>query len=163
MRTPLRGRVGAACLALAGCAGGGAPAAPPSAAALEAMGADARVCYRFAENDAFRALGLPWGVALRGGPLPGMVDPGDRRDAATLGPDGTVSSVPFGAWRALPGDSVQVDPALTGSLQLRLAVDAEGLHGLGRAVGDVAGPWAAERDAPVGDVRAEPVACPPAP
>lgn len=144
--------------ACAGSAGGGGGEGPELPG--DALGPDAELCYRFVDNEASRALDLPWGVALQGGPVPALADSGDRRAAATLSADGTRSDMPFGAWRPLAGDSVQVDPVLTGRLQLRLAAGPDALRGVGRPVGDVAGPWAGDGPGAVEGVVAEPAACP---
>lgn len=161
----LRGPVSAAlwCVALASVAGcGGATGAdaqvePVPPAAPEA--GEVR-CWAFEENEAADALGLPWGLALMGHPVPELREPGDRRAAATLDASGTRSEVPFGSWRPLPGDSVQVGPVAMGSLQLRLAVREEGLTGVARSIGDVAGPWAEAGAGPVEGVVARPAPCP---
>ena len=145
---------------MAGCGGAtraDAQVEPVPPAALEAGEVG---CWAFEENGASAALDLPWGLALMGHPVPGLQEPGDRRAAATLDGSGTRSEVPFGSWRPLPGDSVQVGPVAMGSLQLRLAVGEEELTGVARSIGDVAGPWAKGGAGPVEGVVARPVPCP---
>lgn len=157
------GRAALWCVALAAVAGcGGATRAdaqvepvPPAALEVGEVG-----CWAFEENEASAALDLPWGLALTGDPVPGLREPGEDRAAATLDEAGGRSEVPFGSWRPLPGDSVQVGPVAMGSLQLRLAVGEDALTGVARSIGDVAGPWAEGRAGPVEGVVARPVPCP---
>lgn len=122
------------------------------------LGPGGELCYRFVENEAAAELRLPWGFALSGDSVPGMAEPGGRRAAATLDGEGARADVPFGAWRPLEGDSVQVGPVVTGSLQLRLAVSDSLLVGQARPIGDVTRPGATR--APVEGVAAEAVSCP---
>jgi hypothetical protein len=157
------GRAALWCVALAavaGCGGATRADAPTEAVPPAALEEGEVGCWAFEENAATEALDLPWGLALMGHPVPGLREPGDRRAAATLDGSGTRSEVPFGSWRPLPGDSVQVGPVAMGSLQLRLAVGEEELTGLARSIGDVAGPWAEAGAAPVEGVVARPVPCP---
>jgi len=138
---------------MAGCAGG---ASTPAA-----LGPGGELCYRFQDNAARQAMRLPWGMALAGGPVD-LRDPADRRAAATLTEAGGRSLAPFGAWRPIGLDSVQVGPLVTGSVQLRLAVEEGVLRGLARSSGDARPPRAPARPAVEG-VVAEPVACPAVP
>ena len=116
---------------LAGCAGGSTP---------KALGPEDELCYRFETNGAAEALDLPHGIMLAGDAPQGMADAGDRRRALTLTADGSRGEIPFAAWRLLDGDSLQVDPAVTGRIQLRMVATSEGLTGSGRPIGDVITP-----------------------
>jgi hypothetical protein len=145
---------------MAGCGGAtraDAQVEPVPPATLEAGEVG---CWAFEENAASEALDLPWGLALTGDPVRGLREVGEERSAATLDESGGRSQVPFGSWRPLPGDSVQVDPVAMGSLQLRLAVGEEELTGVARPIGDVAGPWAGPGARPVEGVVARAAPCP---
>jgi len=129
--TSMVGAILALAVLLAGCAGGSTP---------KALGPEDELCYRFETNEAAEALDLPHGIMLAGDAPQGLADAGDRKRALTLTADGSRGEIPFAAWRPLNGDSLQVDPAVTGRIQLRMAATAEGLTGSGRPIGDVITP-----------------------
>ena len=116
------------------------------------------LCYRIVDNEASRSMRLPWGFALAGDPAP-LREPGGRLAAATLAERGGRSLAPFASWRLLGADSVQVGPLVTGSVQLRLAVEDGRLQGLARPIGDAVPAGRPLRPA-VDGVVAERMACP---
>jgi hypothetical protein len=102
--------------------------------------ADRAGCYYFERDAAADALALPWGVrlltdSLQGWPaiqqLPGV------RQAETLVHYDARAGYPFGYWRPLAADSIEIGYPAGGGLLLRLHADAARLAGTARPVGDV--------------------------
>jgi len=95
-------------------------------------------CWYFEQDTVARHLNLPWGVrlseqALEGWPnLRGL----HARQAATLTPEGD-ADVPFGYWRTLGADSLEIGFPGGGGLVLELEAAPTALHGRAVAVGDV--------------------------
>jgi hypothetical protein len=122
------------------CAGvaAGACVSTPEAQLGELAG-----CYYFERDAAAEDLRLPWGVhflpeSLQGWPAweehPGV------RSAVTLVNETEARAFPFGYWRPLGGDSLEVGHPGGGGLILRLAVEPGRLEGTVRPVGDVLRP-----------------------
>jgi hypothetical protein len=108
-------------------------------------------CYYFERDEVAQSLHLPWGVRLQEDSLTGWPawdrQPGVRR-AVTLVGVGQTAAHPFGYWRPLDGDSLEVGYPAGGGLVLRLAVEPPGLTGSARPVGDVLPP-SGQRPQPV--------------
>lgn len=95
-------------------------------------------CYYFIQDDIARELRLPWGIRLLQDSLegwPAMATHQGVRLAATLHPDGDRDH-PFGYWRSLPGDSIQVGYPAGGGMVLHLDARGDTLAGSAREVGD---------------------------
>jgi hypothetical protein len=111
-----------------------------AACASAGSGAAARIagCYYFERDAAADQLQLPWGVRLLDRPLEGW--PLARqyegvRVATTLtGQD--EADHPFGFWRPLNGDSIQIGYPAGGGLSLRLDIQPGRLAGTAHPVGD---------------------------
>jgi hypothetical protein len=106
-------------------------------------------CWYFDRTVAAEQLNLPWGVELRTDSVqgwPGIQQLPEVRRAVTL-LDGTrVVDFPFGYWRALRADSIEIGYPAGGGLLLSLAVqppppaEAAALAGTARALGDARPP-----------------------
>jgi hypothetical protein len=100
-------------------------------------------CYYFERGVAADTLHLPWGVQLLPDSLEGWPAiqqlPGVRR-ARTLVDAERTHSHPFGYWRPLEADSVEIGYPGGGGLVLVLGVGEVQLTGTARAVGDVVRP-----------------------
>ncbi|HUE77535.1 MAG TPA: hypothetical protein VMM83_06295 [Longimicrobiales bacterium] len=100
--------------------------------------ADLAGCYYFERDAAADQLRLPWGVRLLDRPLegwPAIQQLVGVRVATTLTADGDVDH-PFGYWRPMGQDSINIGYPAGGGLSLRLAVEPARLAGTARPVGD---------------------------
>ncbi|HSJ26386.1 MAG TPA: hypothetical protein VK929_17025 [Longimicrobiales bacterium] len=104
-------------------------------------------CYYFEQTDVARSLNLPWGVELLEDSLegwPAISQLPDVRQAVTLVGPAERAGFPFGYWRTVAEDSVEIGYPAGGGLVLALAVQPPatagglpaGLAGTARAVGD---------------------------
>lgn len=130
-RTPLSALPLAALLLASACASTGSANAPERLAG----------CYYFLQDATAESLRLPWGVRLVDEPLdgwPALQQLEGVRLATTLTPEGDEDH-PFGYWRPLEGDSVQIGYPAGGGLSLRLMPEPDLAHleGIARPVGDV--------------------------
>lgn len=121
-------------LVLAGLAVAVACASSPNGHSQELTG-----CWYFAQPSP-PDMRLPWGVRLGADPLqgwPAIQQLDGVRVASTLTPDGDREH-PFGYWRPLPGDSLEIGYPAGGGAVLTLGVEAGGaaLTGSVRGVGD---------------------------
>jgi hypothetical protein len=104
-------------------------------------------CYYFERGIAADTLHLPWGVQLLPDTLEGWPAiqqlPGVRRALTLVGPAQTAGH-PFGYWRPLGADSVEIGYPAGGGLVLALVVEAGAMQltGTARAVGDAVRPGA---------------------
>lgn len=108
-------------------------------------------CWYFERDDVARSLRLPWGVRLGEDSLagwPALERHDGTRVAATLTPDGDADH-PFGYWRPLGEDSVEIGYPGGGGYTLRVGVEDQRLEGTVRAVGDARGPGADDSPPPV--------------
>lgn len=100
-------------------------------------------CYYFERDTVAERLRLPWGIRLQSDTLTGWPAiqqlAGVRRASTLVGP-GEEQSFPFGYWRPLNADSLEIGYPAGGGLVLELAVASERLVGTARAVGDVLPP-----------------------
>jgi hypothetical protein len=96
-------------------------------------------CYYFERDVVADTLRLPWGIRLLPDTLEGWPAiqqlPDVRRAVTLVGPEET-ASYPFGYWRPLAEDSVEIGYPAGGGLVLSLAADTIHLIGTVRAVGD---------------------------
>lgn len=100
-------------------------------------------CYYFERDAAAESLRLPWGVRLLADSLTGWPAWAQRpevRRAVTLVDYEESAAHPFGYWRPLGRDSLEVGYPGGGGLVLRLAVEPARLVGTARPVGDVLRP-----------------------
>lgn len=102
-------------------------------------------CYRFERNAGAEELRLPWGLLLRAEPLeegwPLMERFDDVYTALTLESASRWIDHPFGYWRPVEGDSLQVGHPGGGGIVLVLAPREDGgLTGRGRDAGDAVRP-----------------------
>jgi hypothetical protein len=120
--------------------------APACATTPENGQADRTGCWYFERDADAEALRLPWGVRLLPDSLTGWPAlerlPGVRR-ATTLARPGEEAGHPFGYWRPLGGDTVEIGYPAGGGLLLRLDGDAAHLAGTATPVGDAMAPGAA--------------------
>jgi hypothetical protein len=102
-------------------------------------------CYYFERNAAAQALHLPWGVRLLPDTLEGwpaiQQQPGVRRAVTLVGHE-QAAAYPFGYWRPLGRDSMEIGYPAGGGLVLHLAVEPMRLSGTAREVGDAVAPGA---------------------
>jgi hypothetical protein len=153
VRPPLRALLAIPLLAYAG---GCATTPGPAADALPG-------CYYFEQDAAAQALQLPWGVRLTADSLtgwPAIQQRPDVRRAVTLTGTDATATYPFGYWRPLAGDSVEIGYPAGGGLLLRLAIEADGLAGTARPVGDVVAQPGIVEDAALQRVRLTRARCP---
>lgn len=104
----------------------------------DAPPADLAGCFYFERDAAADQLRLPWGVRLLDQPLegwPAIQQLDGVRVAATLTGEGDADH-PFGYWRPLGEDSINIGYPAGGGLSLRLAVEPGRLTGTARPVGD---------------------------
>lgn len=95
-------------------------------------------CFYFVQDETARSLRLPWGVRLLQDSLegwPAMANHQGVHSAATLHPDGDRDH-PFGYWRPLAGDSLEIGYPAGGGMVMRLRVGDDELAGTVRPVGD---------------------------
>jgi hypothetical protein len=96
-------------------------------------------CYYFERDVVADTLRLPWGIRLLADSLDGwpamQQQPGVRRAVTLVGPE-QVADFPFGYWRPLADDAVEIGYPAGGGLLLTLEVGATHLTGSARAVGD---------------------------
>jgi hypothetical protein len=96
-------------------------------------------CYYFERDIVADTLRLPWGVRLLPDSLEGWPAiqqlPDVRRAVTLVGPE-QAASYPFGYWRPLAVDSLEIGYPAGGGLLLTLAVLPTHLTGTVRAVGD---------------------------
>jgi hypothetical protein len=123
-------------------------------------------CWYFDRTAAAERLNLPWGVELRTDSVqgwPAIQQLTNVRRAVTLIDATRVEDFPFGYWRALRSDSVEIGYPAGGGLLLSLAVQppppalATALAGTARALGDARPPGQFDRppeDDPVSLTRA---------
>lgn len=102
-------------------------------------------CYRFERNPGAEELRLPWGLLVRAEPLeegwPLMERFDDVYAALTLESASRWIDHPFGYWRPVEGDSLQVGHPGGGGIVLVLAPREDGgLAGRGRDAGDAVRP-----------------------
>jgi hypothetical protein len=126
-------------------------------------------CWYFDRTATAERLNLPWGVELRTDSVqgwPAIQQLPDVRRAVTL-LDGTrVEDFPFGYWRALRSDSVEIGYPAGGGLLLSLAVqppppaDVTALTGTARALGDARPPGQFDRPPEVDPVSLTRAMCP---
>jgi hypothetical protein len=112
----------------------------------ESANSDIAGCWYFERDAAAEALRLPWGVrllpdSLTGWPALGQL-PGVRR-ATTLAGPGEEAGHPFGYWRPLGADSLEIGYPAGGGLVLRLDGDPTHFTGTATPVGDAMAPGAA--------------------
>jgi hypothetical protein len=96
-------------------------------------------CYYFERDAVADTLRLPWGIRLLPDTLagwPAIQQLPDVRRAVTLVGAEQTASYPFGYWRPLADDSVEIGYPAGGGLVLSLAADTTQLTGTVRAVGD---------------------------
>jgi hypothetical protein len=126
-------------------AGAAALAASAAAACLTAphAGAGPEGCWYFERDAAAEALQLPWGVRLLADTLSGFPaiqqQPGVRRAQTLLGWTESAGH-PFGYWRPVGADSLEIGYPAGGGLLLRVAAGAERATGTARPVGDILRP-----------------------
>lgn len=162
--------VGFACALLLlapGCASSGAgeggegAEGPETAALAQASPAG---CYRFGETAGSDALGLPWGVILEEEPLGEGWPLMDRFDsvrlARTLASEARRTDHPFGYWRPVPADSIEIGYPGGGGVTLTVVPTESGLSGRGRGGGDAMRPGETPGPPPNHPVEARRVACP---
>jgi hypothetical protein len=120
--------------------------APACATTPENGQADRTGCWYFERDADAEALRLPWGVRLLPDSLTGWPAlerlPGVRR-ATTLARPGEEAGHPFGYWRSLGGDTVEIGYPAGGGLLLQLEGDTAHLTGTATPVGDAVAPGAA--------------------
>lgn len=113
-------------------------------------------CYQFERGPGARALGLPWGVELEdvplgpGWPLTTGIE-GVRRALTETSPTERADH-PFGYWRGIAADSVEIGHPGGGGVVLTLAREGQDLIGRGVAAGD-----AVSLGGPLGPRPPEPV------
>nr|NIP58840.1 hypothetical protein [Gemmatimonadota bacterium]NIR79223.1 hypothetical protein [Gemmatimonadota bacterium]NIT87884.1 hypothetical protein [Gemmatimonadota bacterium]NIU31739.1 hypothetical protein [Gemmatimonadota bacterium]NIU36356.1 hypothetical protein [Gemmatimonadota bacterium] len=121
-------------------------------------------CYRFEDTTGGDALGLPWGVILEDEPLgegwPLMDRFDDVHRARTLASETRRTDHPFGYWRPIPGDSIEIGYPGGGGVTLRVAPADGGLAGSGRGGGDAMRPGETPGPRPAQPVEAERTPCP---
>lgn len=121
-------------------------------------------CYRFLETAGSEALGLPWGVILDEGPLeegwPLVERFEEVRRARTATSETGRADVPFGYWRPVAGDSVEIGHPGGGGVVLVVAPADGGLAGTGRSAGDALQPGQEPGPRPSRPVRARRFECP---
>lgn len=163
---PAAATAAAALLALSACAAGGSGDAGGGGADETTEAADRTGlpgCYRFRSDASSEALNLPWGVVLDDEPLgdawPLMARFDDVRRARTATSPTGRADHPFGYWRPVAGDSVEIAHPGGGGLVLTMAPVAGGLEGRGRAAGDVLEPGETPGPRPSRPVSAERVEC----
>ena len=96
-------------------------------------------CWYFARDAAAAAFNLPWGIRLDSAELTGwptLDARGGGRAAVTLKAEGPADH-PFGYWRELDGDSIEVGYPAGGGIALRLARGELEMSGSARDLGDV--------------------------
>jgi hypothetical protein len=96
-------------------------------------------CYYFERDVVADTLRLPWGIRLLADTLdgwPAIQQQPDVRRALTLVSREETAGYPFGYWRPLADDSVEIGYPAGGGLVLSLTADTTHLRGTVRAVGD---------------------------
>lgn len=150
-----------------GCASSGAGEGGEGAEGAEGAAlaqASPAGCYRFEETEGSDALGLPWGVILEeealgeGWPLMGRFE--DVRRARTLASETRTTDHPFGYWRPVPGDSIEIGYPGGGGVTLTVAPTDDGFAGRGRGAGDALRPGEAPGPRPAHPVEGLRVSCP---
>jgi hypothetical protein len=120
--------------------------APACVTTPEAVPTDETRCYYFERDAAAEALRLPWGVMLLPEPLEGWPAiqqlPGVR-PAVTLVAHEQAASFPFGYWRPLGADSLEIGHPAGGGIVLTLEAEPMRLTGTARELGDAVPPGAA--------------------
>lgn len=161
--------VGFACalLLVPGCAssGGGEGGEGAEGSETEALAqASLAGCYRFQETAGSDALGLPWGVVLEDEPLgegwPLMDRFEEVHRARTLASETRRADHPFGYWRPIPGDSIEIGYPAGGGVTLTVAPTEGGFAGRGRGAGDAMRPGETPGPRPARPVEAERTPCP---
>jgi hypothetical protein len=108
--------------------------------------ADEARCYYFERDAGAEALRLPWGVMLLPDPLEGWPAiqqlPGVRQAATLVGHE-QAASFPFGYWRPLGVDSLEIGYPAGGGIVMALEAEPMRLAGVAREVGDALPPGAA--------------------
>jgi hypothetical protein len=104
---------------------------------------DAAGCYYFERDAIAQELQLPWGVRLLADTLtgwPAVQQLPEVRRAVTLFAPGDERTFPFGYWRPLGTDSLEIGYPAGGGLRLTVAVGQARLVGTAVPVGDVLAP-----------------------
>jgi hypothetical protein len=95
-------------------------------------------CYYFERDAGTEALQLPWGIHLQADSLvgwPAWAAVAEVRRAVTLVGPGETETFPFGYWRPLRHDSLEIGYPGGGGLQLQLEVESGRLTGTARSLG----------------------------